>query len=142
MQIQRLTHDIIQESLCLEEVLRQLKPTKRFSLDAMHKILDELHASGGSVFLMMYKNKAIGNISVFIQTRFLGNGKRAAYIEDVTTHPEYENKEIASRLIEHAVTYAKEQGAYKICLYCKEALVPFYERFRFKVANVFLQKRF
>ncbi len=85
-------------------------------------------------------DRAVGNVTLFIQNRFLGNGLKAGYVEDVTTHPNNERRGIASQLVRHAVLDAEKQGCYKICLYCKPDLVSCYEQFDFGLKMCFCKK--
>ena len=49
----------------------------------------------------------------------------------VATHPGFQGSGIASRLMAHVMEQMKMQGRSGIVLTCKDALIPFYERFGF-----------
>ncbi len=49
----------------------------------------------------------------------------------VETHPDYQNRHVASDLLEFFIKKAKEEGRKGVVLTCKENLVGFYEKFGF-----------
>lgn len=59
---------------------------------------------------------------------------RQAYILGVYVRPEYRHRGIAHRLIEHAVAYAREEGAEVISLHFSPAGQGLYEKFGFSVS--------
>lgn len=50
----------------------------------------------------------------------------------IDVKPEYQGKQVASRLMETFIQYARECGKQGVVLTCKEALFPFYKRFGFQ----------
>ncbi len=65
--------------------------------------------------------------------------KKALYSADgawlmlfgVATHPDYQKKGLASRLMNHVIEEMKRQEKSGLVLTCKEELLPFYQRFGF-----------
>ena len=49
----------------------------------------------------------------------------------VETHPDYQNRHVASKLLDFFIKKAKEEGRKGVVLTCKENLVSFYEKFGF-----------
>lgn len=49
----------------------------------------------------------------------------------VNTHPDFRKRGYAGRVMERVIADAKEQGRKGCVLTCKQALVPYYERFGF-----------
>jgi ribosomal protein S18 acetylase RimI-like enzyme len=50
----------------------------------------------------------------------------------VVTHPDYQHRGLASRLMERFIAHAKAEGRKGVVLTCKLEKIPFYERFGFK----------
>jgi glucosamine-phosphate N-acetyltransferase len=74
------------------------------------------------------KSIIIGSITVIIEQKLIRSMGKVAHIEDLITHELYRGQHIATHLIEHVKTYAKQNDCYKIILNCKAQLEQFYER--------------
>ena len=77
------------------------------------------------------KDKLVGIISVFIERKLIHNLGKVAHIEDLVVDKDDRGKNIAQKLINKCIEYAKSQNCYKIILNCNENLIKFYEKNNF-----------
>jgi glucosamine-phosphate N-acetyltransferase len=78
----------------------------------------------------------VSAVKLLVEQKFIRGLGLAGHIEDVATRKGYEDKGIASQLIEAALKKAKALGCYKVILDCRQELVGFYKRFGFEEAEV------
>ena len=76
-------------------------------------------------------NKLVGIISVFIERKLIHNLGKVAHIEDLVVDKDERGKNIAQKLINKCIDYAKSENCYKIILNCNENLIKFYEKNNF-----------
>uniref|UniRef100_A0AC35FB97 Glucosamine 6-phosphate N-acetyltransferase n=1 Tax=Panagrolaimus sp. PS1159 TaxID=55785 RepID=A0AC35FB97_9BILA len=88
--------------------------------------------------------KIVGSATLVIELKFIhGIGCRGR-IEDVVVDKEKRGLGLAAILNKTLVQLAKNLEVYKLSLECKDALIPFYEKFGYKKdeGNNFLVQRF
>lgn len=73
----------------------------------------------------------VGTTSLFTEYKFIRGGGIVGHIEDVVTRDGWEGKQVSSRLMDCAISAAKEAGCYKAILDCSEDNEQFYTRFGF-----------
>ncbi len=87
-----------------------------------------------SIFVAVDSNGVVGTISVFLEekinrgTRSNGRLFSVAHIEEMVVAAECRGKGLGKQLVDHAVKFSKQAGAYKIILDCSEENVGFYEK--------------
>jgi glucosamine-phosphate N-acetyltransferase len=74
----------------------------------------------------------VGTATLITERKFLHGGKRAAHIEDVAVHQDWQGQGIGKELIEHLLQQARVLGCYKVVLHCKPELIPYYNKFGFR----------
>jgi glucosamine-phosphate N-acetyltransferase len=74
------------------------------------------------------EGRVVSTLSFFIEDKFIHNGSKVCHVEDVATRQGHEGKGYASQLLEYVKNYARNQGCYKVVLYCSPELVQFYEK--------------
>jgi predicted N-acetyltransferase YhbS len=86
-----------------------------------------------SDFVAIYNNETVGNI-VYAQATVVGNGVAHTVLTfgPVSVLPEYQNKGIGGKLINHTITLAKETGYKCIIIYGDP---EYYKRFGFKASK-------
>lgn len=70
--------------------------------------------------------------TIFYETKLIHNISKVAHIEDVCIKKEYRGKRLGKELIAYMVELAKQNGCYKVTLYCEDANVDFYRKCKFK----------
>lgn len=84
----------------------------------------------------------IGCISVLLENKVNRAAKGAnkmaivAHIEEMVIDKDSRGSGVGKSLVEHAVKFAKERGAYKVILDCSEDNVGFYEKCGFRTHEV------
>uniref|UniRef100_A0AC34G8W1 Glucosamine 6-phosphate N-acetyltransferase n=1 Tax=Panagrolaimus sp. ES5 TaxID=591445 RepID=A0AC34G8W1_9BILA len=88
--------------------------------------------------------KIVGAATLVIELKFIHRVGCRGRIEDVVVDQEKRGLGFAKSLNETLVSFAKKLGVYKLSLECKDALIPFYEKFGYKKdeGNNFLVQRF
>jgi predicted N-acetyltransferase YhbS len=81
-------------------------------------------------FVAIYDNKIVGNI-VYVETKIINNGKEHTILTfgPLSVLPEYQNKGIGGKLINHTIKLSKEMGYKAIIIYGDP---EYYKRFGFK----------
>ena len=85
-----------------------------------------------------YKNKIIGYGSLVIENKI--RGYQSGQIEDVVVDENWRGYGVGEKLIKALVERAWEKKCYRLSLFCKEELVPFYEKNNFIVNNVVMKQ--
>ena len=73
-------------------------------------------------------NYSVGMITLFIEQKLIHGGKCVGHIEDLVVDKEFENENIAKKLIDHVINISTYNNCYKVILDCESDLVPFYEK--------------
>lgn len=119
----------------LLDTLNNLTDKVDLKADKVSKHLQEMNNRDAHLFVARDENKVYGAITVFIEQKLIHDGGLVAHIEDVATRKGYEGNGIASKIMNEIISYTKDRGCYKIVLFCKDDLIPFYERFNMKKAE-------
>ncbi|NCD01107.1 GNAT family N-acetyltransferase [bacterium] len=117
------------------ETLSNLKYCKDISLDLAKDIFDYCERSNIKHYVLEQNKIIVACIRVVFEPKFYHQGREAAHIEDVATHPDYQGNGFSSILINEIIAKAKDRNVYKIILNCSNDLIPFYKRFGFKVKD-------
>ena len=72
----------------------------------------------------------IGTATLYISDRL---PERCAWLRRLMTNPNYRRRGVASKLVIDLVQTAINEGCNKIYLECKPELIPFYNKFSFKI---------
>ena len=95
---------------------------------------DRLRAERGNIFVATEEDEVVGMVSLLF-TVSTAQGAPACWLEDMVLRPEYRGKGIGTRLLDHAVAYAKSHGFTRITLLTdgvSEKSIHFYERHGFQ----------
>jgi glucosamine-phosphate N-acetyltransferase len=117
------------------DLLSQLTVAKKPDFEDWLKRFNEIkEANMTKIFVVecLQENKIAGTISCAIELKFIRNLGSICHIEDFVIDEQFRNKKIGSKLLSLANNFAKIIGCYKVLLYCKDELVPFYEKSGFK----------
>ena len=79
----------------------------------------------------IYNNKVIAYGSIVIENKI--RGELAGQIEDIVVDKSIRGKNIGVKLINKLVSIAKENGCYRITLFCDKSLVHFYNKNNFNL---------
>lgn len=97
-------------------------------------------------FLDIIKNQTIfisidellnvqGCITLIIERKMIHNGQHVGHIEDVVVDETYRSLKIGKQLMEHVITYTKENQCYKVILNCNDKVEGFYTKLGFTSKN-------
>jgi glucosamine-phosphate N-acetyltransferase len=70
--------------------------------------------------------------TLIYETKFIHNISKVGHIEDVCIKKEHRGKQLGKKLITYMTQIAKENGCYKVTLYCEDCNVDFYRKCNFK----------
>lgn len=114
--LQLLTHltTINPESISHFNYLAQLNAIKN---NPNHKI-----------FIAICDSIVVGSATLLIENKFIHNLSSVGHIEDVVVHPDYRNKGIAKKILNHIHSVCDNLQCYKIILDCSKEYVNFYEK--------------
>lgn len=99
------------------------------------KRFDEINS-----FIFVIKHISTGQIigtgSIYIEKKFTHKLGSVGHIEDVVIHKLYRNMGLGKTLINHLITFAKQNNCYKVILNCSEINKAFYEKCNFKQRDI------
>ncbi|KHN87292.1 Glucosamine 6-phosphate N-acetyltransferase [Toxocara canis] len=86
----------------------------------------------------------VGSATLVIEWKFIHEAGCRGRTEDVVVDKRMRGRQLGKILNFYLVQLARRIGVYKLSLECKDALIPFYEQFGFKLdqGNNFLVQRF
>lgn len=117
------------------ELLEQLKPIN-FTSD----IDDAWTEYNGIGIVGLDGDKIIAFGSLVVENKI--RGYLSGQIEDVVVDSSYRGKGVGEKLIEEINKKAKKIGCYRVSLFCKEELIPFYNKNGYEVNNIVMKKWF
>lgn len=81
-------------------------------------------------------DRIVGCASLMLDRKFVHDCGSVAHVEDVVVDDSMRGKNLGKILVETLKTLAKDLGAYKIILNCKESNIGFYQKSGFEQKNV------
>jgi len=115
-------------------LLEQLTDAPIIDIELYNNIISDISNNiYHNVFVYTKYNKPIGMITLLIEQKLIHGGSCVARIEDLVVDKKYNGQGIATKLLNHVITIANKNNCYKIILDCKSDLIPFYEKYGFKM---------
>jgi len=78
------------------------------------------------VIVVEVNGRLIGTGTILFEHKFIHNISKIAHIEDICIDSEFRGKGYGILLVKYLIAYSKQNGCYKVTLYCKENLEKFY----------------
>jgi glucosamine-phosphate N-acetyltransferase len=132
----KLLQDLDSEKhiLTIFSLLQQLTDAPNIDISLYNNIISDISNNiYHNVFVYTKYNKPIGMITLLIEQKLIHGGSCVARIEDLVVDKKYNGQGIATKLLKHVITIANNNNCYKIILDCKRDLIPFYEKYGFKI---------
>jgi glucosamine-phosphate N-acetyltransferase len=120
------------------EVIRSFRPCE-LTLDAAGQVLRERTRRGITTFVAENQGRVVGTAALLVDHKFIHSGGKVGIVEDVIVLPDYQGRGVGRLLMAKTRQRAVELGCYKVCLYCSEELIPYYERLGFYHTDAFLR---
>lgn len=117
------------------ETLSNLRYCKDIPLDLAEDVFNYCEKSNIKHYVLEYKGSIVSCVRIVFEPKFYHQGREAAHIEDVATHPDHQGNGFSNFLINAVIAMAKDRNVYRITLNCNSDLVSFYKRFGFKVKD-------
>ena len=121
------------------DVLNNLVPPEIGDKEYAKSILQKIKSNSlHKIFVAVddANNKITGTSTLFIEQKFINEGMKVGYIEDVAVSKDYEGLGIGSKLVTYATNHAISiQGCKKVLLYCSKRTQPFYEKLGYRPAE-------
>jgi GNAT superfamily N-acetyltransferase len=111
---------------------QEFRPDREKQIRALRMIVSA--PERGNIFVATDEDKVVGMMSLLF-TISTAKGGTACWLEDMVIRPEHRGKGLGTKLLEHAVNYAKSQGFTRITLLTDRASdksIHFYERHGFQ----------
>jgi len=129
--IQDLTYT---SKLHIFSLLQQLTDAPIIDIQQYNNILTDINNNKyHNIYIYIEDGKPVGMITLLIEQKLIHGGKCVAHIEDLVVDKSYNGQGIATKLIQHVITIAKNNNCYKIILDCKRELSSFYEKNGFQI---------
>ena len=123
------------------KLLEQLKPISEIELKDFTPDIDDAWTEFNSIGIVgVDKGKIIAYGSLVIESKI--RGYLSGQIEDVVVDRNYRGKGVGEKLIDEINKKANKVGCYRVTLFCKEELVPFYSKNGYQVNNIVMKKWF
>ncbi|MDP2295575.1 MAG: GNAT family N-acetyltransferase [Pseudolabrys sp.] len=84
------------------------------------------------IFVAELGGEIVGATTLLVEQKFILNGARFAYIEDMAVRKGFEKQGIGMRLVEAAIEEAKRKGCLVVRLDCSDETIGFYTKAGFK----------
>jgi glucosamine-phosphate N-acetyltransferase len=121
------------------EVVRSFRPCN-LSFGEAAAVLRERIRRGIYTYVAEYEGHIVGTASLLVDFKFINSGGRVGIVEDVIVLPDFQGLGIGRRLMVAVERKAMELRCYKICLYCSDDLIAYYERLGFNHTDLFLRR--
>lgn len=120
------------------ELLQNLSPF--YPSEDTHEFIWDEYISQPSLraFVALSEGSVVGYGSYILEKSIRG-GKRA-HIEEIVTHPNFQDKSIGKKIVTRLCNEAKKEGCYKAVLHCNQHNVGFYEKCHFSIAGRSMSK--
>lgn len=118
------------------DLLEQLSHTD-FSLRVTNELVNKTYSeyiNEKNLYIYVYDKgeRIIGTVSVFIEPKILHYGSKVGHLEDLVIDQNFRQSGIGKELIDHCISFCKQQNCYKISLSCSDNNVKYYQMFGFK----------
>ena len=123
------------------KLLEQLKPLSEIKSEDFTPDIDDAWTEFNSIGIVgLDGDKVIAYGSLVVEHKI--RGYQSCQIEDVVVDDDYRGKGVGEKLIEEMSKKAEKNGCYRVTLFCREELIPFYEKNNYKVNNVVMKRWF
>lgn len=123
------------------ELLEQLKPISEIQPEWFEPDVDDAWTEYNSIGIVgIYEGKIIAFGSIIIENKI--RGYRSCHLEDIVVDEEYRSKGVGTLLMDYINKKAEKNGCYRVTLFCREGLIPFYEKAGYEVNNVVMKQWF
>ena len=120
------------------EVIRSFRPCD-LTIEEAGVVLRERIRRGLETIVALHQGRVIGTASLMVDHKFINSGGKVGIVEDVIVLPAFQGQGVGRLLMESLKDRAAELGCYKVCLYCSDELVPYYERLGFDHTDAFMR---
>lgn len=110
--------------------LETLASLRRVELDkeAFGVILRKRMSESMQCYVLVFEQKVASTASIYIEQKFYG---KIAHIEDVATGENYRHQGFGTKVVQHCLQIAQEEGCYKAILNCNDKNVEWYRSIGF-----------
>ncbi len=140
IRIEQATHEHIAQMADLLAVLfseeQEFRPDREKQIRALRMIVAA--PERGNIFVATEEDEVVGMVSLLF-TISTAKGAPACWLEDMVILPEHRGTGIGSKLLTHAVAYAKSIGVTRITLLTdrtSDKSIHFYERHGFQRSDM------
>lgn len=80
------------------------------------------------IFVIEIDNKIIASATLIIETKLIHNNGKVAHIEDVIVDKLYRKQNYGNLIVDHLISFSKNNLCYKVILDCNDFNIKFYEK--------------
>lgn len=84
------------------------------------------------IFVAELDDQIVGATTLLVEQKFILDGARFGYIEDMAVRAGFEKQGIGLRLVEAAIEEAKREGCFVVRLDCSDETIGFYTKAGFR----------
>lgn len=114
------------------KLLSQLTTVGNYNLNKWKEVFDQITSHPGLEIYIVYDDcqpdRLIAAGTLLMEPKFIHGGSFVGHIEDIVVDKEIRGKGLGVRIVNHLVDRARELGAYKVILDCKEPMEGFYSK--------------
>lgn len=90
--------------------------------------LDEIEKCGNiKIFIIVDGDEIMASGTLVMEKKFIRGMATLGHIEDIVVSSKHRGKKLGKMIVNHLIDYARNQGCYKVVLYCTKDTTPFYE---------------
>ncbi len=120
------------------ETLASLTQVK-LDKEAFVEILRKRTSESMQCYVLVFDQKVASTASIYIEQKFYG---KIAHIEDVATGDNYRHQGFGTKVVQHCLQIAQEEGCYKAALNCNDKNVEWYRSIGFYRSGNEMRKDF
>ena len=99
------------------------------TLAQSEKIFEQIHANPVyRIFVAELKDEIVGAITLLVEQKFLLQGAKFGYLEDLAVQKRFQGRAIGKMLIDAAVAEAKREGCRVVRLDCNDRVAILYDK--------------
>lgn len=115
----------------IRESLASLGPVNATCLEVIRHMRLVLANPSIKMYVAVDEGAVVGVVSLTLRPTPLHECSYVGHIEDLAVRESHQKAGVGTALVLHCLAEANKIGAYKVTLFCRDGLAPFYSKFGF-----------
>lgn len=135
LKIIQLSKDKMDDVIELLQAMSDFRPSKD-----EHDLIWKEFSEQNNVFsfIATLEDKVVGYGSLLIETKIRGG--KWGHVEDIVSHKNYRNLGVGKSIVDFLLSFAKDNGCYKVSLQCSNEHISFYKKCGYNLKGVSMEQ--